>query len=403
MLEALDLLAHVLVGVVDLEAHAALEELLRDLLGVVVVLGADRHDADLHGAEPEGERALEVLDEDADEALHRAEDGAVQHDGLLVAAVLGDVLEVEVLRQLEVELQGADLPLAAERVLHLEVDLRAVEGAVALVDFVIALAVLAVEDLLELFFRNIPRLDVAHKVVGARRKLRFAAHAERRIDLVGDVHDVAHLSGDLVFHEEGVVVVLTEELHAEEAVELARLLLAVDDVDRVVADRQVAVGARLALVDLDGVRAVHRLDREGVVRFDVAVRAGNQEHVFLVVRPVAARDPQALVVDDGRGNFLIAVRLVNAAPEFQQRVEELPAARQPVGHAGRRLVEHEEVELRPDLLVVALLCVLDEREVRLELLLRREGVGVDARELVALLVAAPVGAGHGAKLPGGRQ
>ena len=367
------------------------------------MLGADRHDADLHGAEPEGERALEVFDEDADEALHRAEDGAVQHDGLLVAAVLGDVLEVEVLRQLEVELQGADLPLAAERVLHLEVDLRAVEGAVALVDFVIAFAVLAVEDLLELFFRNIPRLDVAHKVVGARRKLRLAAHAERRIDLVGDVHDVAHLSGDLVFHEEGVVVVLTEELHAEKAVELARLLLAVDDVDRVVANRQIAVGARLALVDLDGVRAVHRLDCEGVVRFDVAVRAGNQEHVFLVVRPVAARDPQALVVDDGRGNFLIAVRLVNAAPEFQQRVEELPAARQPVGHAGRRLVEHEEVELRPDLLVVALLRVLDEREVRLELLLRREGVGVDARELVALLVAAPVGAGHGAKLPGGRQ
>ena len=121
------------------------------------------------------------------------------------------------------------------------------------------------------------------------------------------------------------------------------------------------------------------------------------------MRPVAARDPETFVVDDGRGDLLVAVRLVDAAPELQQRVEELPAARQPVGHAGCRFVEHEEVELRPDLLVVALLRVLDEGEMRLELLLRRESVGVDARELVALLVAAPVGAGHGAELPGGRQ
>ena len=44
------------------------------------------------------------------------------------------VLEVEVERHLEVELHGAALPGASERIFQMEVDLRAVEGAVALVD-----------------------------------------------------------------------------------------------------------------------------------------------------------------------------------------------------------------------------------------------------------------------------
>ena len=59
----------------------------------------------------------------------RAEDGAVDHHRPLQGAVLGRVLQVEALRQVEVELEGADLPLAAQHVVHEQVDLGAVEGA----------------------------------------------------------------------------------------------------------------------------------------------------------------------------------------------------------------------------------------------------------------------------------
>ncbi len=72
-----------------------------------------------------------MLDEDADEAFHRPENRAVQQHGRLAAVVLVDVFGAETHRQVEVELDGAALPQAAERVLQRELDLRPVERALA--------------------------------------------------------------------------------------------------------------------------------------------------------------------------------------------------------------------------------------------------------------------------------
>ena len=105
----------------------------------------DRQDDRLHRRQPGREAARVVLDQDPGEALHRAEQGAVDHHrpvGIVVGAGVG---EVEALRHLEVELAGAALPGAAERVGDVEVDLRPVEGTVAGVQLV--LAALAVERL----------------------------------------------------------------------------------------------------------------------------------------------------------------------------------------------------------------------------------------------------------------
>ena len=77
-----------------------------------------------------------MLDEDRHEALDGAEHHAVDHDRAVFLSVLAHIFEVEALRQLEVELNGAALPRPADAVFKVEVDLRAVEGAVALVDLV---------------------------------------------------------------------------------------------------------------------------------------------------------------------------------------------------------------------------------------------------------------------------
>ncbi len=53
-------------------------------------------------------------------------------------------------------------------------------------------------------------------------------------------------------------IILTELLYTEHAVELAGLLLAVNDIDLIDAERQILIGTVLCLIDLDGIRAVHR-------------------------------------------------------------------------------------------------------------------------------------------------
>ena len=71
--------------------------------------------------------------QDGHEALHRAEQGAVDHDRPVPAVVGPDVLEPEALGQLEVQLHRRHLPGAPDGVARLHRDLGAVEGAPALV------------------------------------------------------------------------------------------------------------------------------------------------------------------------------------------------------------------------------------------------------------------------------
>ena len=78
-----------------------------------------------------------MLDQNAQEALDGAEAHAMQHDRALLGAIGIDVFQIEVLRHLEIELARATLPGASERILQVEVDLRAVEGTIALVELVI--------------------------------------------------------------------------------------------------------------------------------------------------------------------------------------------------------------------------------------------------------------------------
>ena len=86
----------------------------------------------LGGGQPRGEFAGEVLDEDADEALHAAEGCAVNHHGAVLLAIRAGVFEFESLGQVVVDLDGAQLPFSAEDVTDDEVDLGSVEGGFAL-------------------------------------------------------------------------------------------------------------------------------------------------------------------------------------------------------------------------------------------------------------------------------
>lgn len=68
-----------------------------------------------------------MLDEDASEALQRTEGSAVDHHGDVGLSICAGVGEIEAHGQDVIDLHGAELPLAAQHVLHDKVDLRAVE------------------------------------------------------------------------------------------------------------------------------------------------------------------------------------------------------------------------------------------------------------------------------------
>ena len=75
-----DPLAERLVALVDVGAHACEVERADELGGSLAVRLRDREHAHLHRREPDRERAGVVLDQDADEALERAEQRAVDDD-----------------------------------------------------------------------------------------------------------------------------------------------------------------------------------------------------------------------------------------------------------------------------------------------------------------------------------
>src|SRR5436853_2356532 len=112
-------------------------------------------------------RPREVLDQEADEPLQRAEDRAVDHDRSMRPVVLTRVLESEALGLLEIELDRGALPLSADGVVELDVDFRSVERPPALVDAVRGATVL--ERLLERALRLVPGRVGAQLLLGARR------------------------------------------------------------------------------------------------------------------------------------------------------------------------------------------------------------------------------------------
>ena len=78
----------------------------------------------LHRGQPGRQQTGVVLDQDADEALHRADDGPVQHHRVLLLRMLVHVFGAQALGHHEIHLHGADLPGAADRVLQVILDLR---------------------------------------------------------------------------------------------------------------------------------------------------------------------------------------------------------------------------------------------------------------------------------------
>ena len=234
-----DFVAYLLAAGVNADSESHHIELLTDFLGIAVELVGYRQNLDLLGSEPQRERAGKVLGDNADEALDRTENNAVNHDRAMLLAVRTGVFKLEALGQLHIELDGAALPCSAERIGQMEVELRSVECAVALVDDKV-LAHLG-DRRFESLGREIPVFLVAHVILGHGRDFDLIGQTEHGIDLIKQADNALYLVLHLIPCHEDMRVILSEAAHAEQTMERTGQLVAVNQSELAHSQGQVAV------------------------------------------------------------------------------------------------------------------------------------------------------------------
>ena len=356
--------------------------------------GRDREHANLLGREPQRKRPREVLDQESDEPLQCAVDRPVDHDRPVRPVILARVLELEALGLLEVQLDRRALPFATDGVVELDVDLRSVERAAALIDAVRGAAMF--QRLLERALRLVPRRVAAQFLLGASGQVEPIREPERLPQ--HQLHDVEQLEDlllDLVLAQEQVGVVHREPAHAQHAVQRPRALVAIHIRDLGEADRQVAIAALLRRVDQDVHRAVHRLHPVAHTLGLALARRHRRELVLGVQRQVPGAQEQLLTRHVGRVHQLIAALENHVLDEASQlEVEHRPLGVPQNQSRADVLLNRKQIELLAQHTMVALLGLLEPAQVAVEVILGEPGRAVDALQHLAALVAAPVRAGR---------
>ena len=221
----------------------------------------------------------------------------MDHDRGLLLAVMVDVESAEPLGQVEVDLRGAALPVAADGVAQHVFELRSVERALARVDRGLDASAGLLLDLLQdaghHVFRMIPHLVRADALVRAGRELHDdLVETEIGIGREDQVVDLQALLGHLIFRAEDMRIVLREAAHAHQAMHRARRLVAMHGAELRKAQRQIAIGFQPVLEDLHVARAVHRLESEDALVLGLVAGRLHGEHVLAIPAPVARGLPQ---------------------------------------------------------------------------------------------------------------
>ncbi len=305
------------------------------------------------------------------------------------------VRQIETLRQIVVDLYRTQLPAASQRILDHEVELRAVECRLAVLDDRIQPLVLrSLDDRALGLIPVLVRTDILLAVVRiAQRHLRRILVELQRAEYVEhDVDDLLELLQQLVGAHEEVGVVLRERSDARQSVQLARLLVAVYRTEFGQTHRKVLVRTRLGTIYLAVVRAVHRFEH---ILLALDRRMYRLERILAVLGIVARRLVKLDVADMGRDDLLVAVLLLYLAQEAFQAVSQVGALGQPQRQTlTHSLRECKEFQLFAQLAVVALLGLLQHRQILVEHRLLGERNTVYTRQHLVLLVAAPVCAGN---------
>src|SRR6516162_3923200 len=341
------LVADLLVAGVELDPEPGRRTFQGDLCRILRGLGSDRRDNHLKRRQPQRKTSGIMLDQYGDKPFHRAENRPVNHHRGMAPAILADIDGPEPSRHIEIELDRAALPLAAERVAKVELEFRPVKRALSGVErigeagrldrrFQIMLGPVPDRIAADPYGRPVSEfdLDILEAEVSVDRQQQLAA---------GD-----RFSGDLVFRAEDMCVVLDEATDPHQPMQRARRLVPVAAAEFRQPQWKLAVAPETVAEDQHMARAVHRLDREHPI-----VAAFSDEHVLPEVLPVSRGLPQAAIEEQRPAHFLIAGRVESSAHVSFYCSVERPALRVPEDAAHRLFAQMEQVELAPQPPVVA--------------------------------------------------
>ena len=188
-----------------------------NFLDIIDLMIGDVHQLNLYRSKPYREVSGEVLGQDTDEALKGSEHRTVNHDRNLLAAVLCDIGCVKASGQSEVELYGAALPGASERVIEGELNLRAVERALAGLKLVGKSVLL--QCIREVLLCPVPHRVVADALLGPQGELDVnTIESEGLVDVEDHLDAAGDLAHDLIFPYEKMSVILGEAADSHQSV-----------------------------------------------------------------------------------------------------------------------------------------------------------------------------------------
>ncbi|EKD61350.1 MAG: hypothetical protein ACD_54C00275G0001 [uncultured bacterium] len=323
----------------------------------------------------------------------------MQHHRAVFRAVFADKFRIQPVRQVEIGLEGAALPFAANRVGQFEIELRAVERAIALVDLVGQFQPL--NRGFQRVFGLVPHLVRAHAHIRAGGKLDVKLlKAKVFVDRRQQRDEVGAFLLDLIFGAEDMRVILHETTHPHQPVHGTRRFVAVARAEFRQTQGQVAVGFQALIEDLHMAGAVHRLQRVDAFFLGTFFVHLDDEHILAVGFPVAGFLPQHTVNHLRRLDFLIARRLLTAAHVIFKLAIHRPAVRVPEHHAGGFVLNVEQVHLAAQLAVVALGGLFQHGHMGFQIIAVLERQTINALQHRAAGIAQPIGPGDMGQLEG---
>src|SRR5229473_3274674 len=212
----------------------------------------------------------------------------------------------------------------------------------------------------------------------------------------GEIDAGFHFFFNLRGSAENVRVVLRKAANAQQAVQDAAALVAIDGAEFGETHGKIAVAVKLGFINENVARAVHGLELvPGFFNFD------RPEHAVLVEIGVAAGLPEVETHDvRGVDEVVAAFEKFISQPVFDDFADQA-ALGMPEDQARTGFVlDAEEFELGAELAMIAAFGLFEAMEVFVQLFFGEEASGVNALELRVAFLAFPVGAGDIHELEG---